>query len=125
MYINLHIYKSPTNIDKVTLQDLSKNMKISELQEKIQNIFGIEMTLQKLIHKGKIMCGSNNETLLHYNVNYNETIQVHKRVVLADIDSPNSSSQNAVEPEKEKPKPEENLEDCESELYEIGDLVDV
>ncbi|XP_023326891.1 E3 ubiquitin-protein ligase UHRF1 [Eurytemora carolleeae] len=123
MYINLHLYTGGGEVKKVSMTDLSKNMKVIDLQKRIEAEHGIEVSLQKLIHKGKIMSGNDGETLLHYNANYNETIQVHKREVLGSLDDVNTSEQ-VVEPEPEK-NPEVILEDVESNFYKLGDLVDV
>jgi len=120
MYIHLQLYNDPSNIKKITLRDLSKTMSITDLQKKIQEEHGIEICSQKLIHKGKILSGTNGETLHHYSVNYNETIQVHKRVVLGEIEN--------CKPEVPKPVPTPKPKEEEiitSDLYELGDLVDV
>jgi len=101
-------------------------MTVTELQQRIEKEVGIPASKQKLIHKGKVLSGLNGEILLHYKINYNETIQVHKRVVLEPLDDGENLSLNnkAIEAEKEKEE-RASLEDVESDLYKIGDLVDV
>lgn len=125
MYINLQLYIDPSHIKKVTLHDLSKTLKIKELQQKIQDEYEIPTSQQKLIHKGKIMSGNDGETLFHYNVNYNETIQVHKRAVLGAIENITTTDSNKAEEKNIITKKKEIVEDCESKFYAIGDLVDV
>jgi len=126
MYLNLRVYDRSGGFKELKLTDLSKNMSVAALQARIQSETGIEVGHQQLIYKGKIMSGGDGATLLHYNVNYNETIQVSKRVPLGEISTNNDSNMESkeVEPEKEKVVAPV-LEEAESLLYQIQDLVDV
>ena len=75
MYVFLQILINPSEVKKVKLEDLSKTMTVTELQQRIEQEVGIPASTQKLIHKGKVLSGLNGEILLHYKINYNETIQ--------------------------------------------------
>ena len=46
MYLNLHIYTTPSEIKKEKLTDLSKNVKIVNLQKKIEDDYGISVSFR-------------------------------------------------------------------------------
>ena len=91
---------------------------------KIQAKYEIPASKQKLIYKGKIMSCNDEETLFYYNVHYNETIQVHKRVVLGAIENISITNLKNLK-EKHIEQKKEIFKDCDSLLYAVGDLVDV
>ena len=64
------------------------------------------------------------ETLFHYNVNYNETIQVHKRAVLGAIENILTADSKKLK-ERSIEQKKEILEECDSLLNAVGDLVDI
>ena len=57
---------------------LFQDIENEKASTKIQDEYEIPASQQKPIHKGKMMSWNDGETLFHYNVNYNETIEVQK-----------------------------------------------
>ena len=67
--------------------------------------------------------GVNGETLLHYKGNFGEMIQVHKQVVLGELEASDNAPKFEPEKEKKRKVEEEELEDAKSLIYRIRDLI--
>ena len=91
--------------------------------------FDLPEELQRLVFKGKQL--KDDHTLFDYGVNLNDVIQVWKKTPLAD--QTNYEAESEKEAEKGPAAGKEELEktnrvveeEAESELFKVGDLVDI
>ena len=91
--------------------------------------FDLAQNLQRLIFKGKQL--HNDHNLFDYGVNMNDVIQVWKKAPLADqtnyeAKADTEKAENSAA-EKEEPKNSNKIveEEAESELFKVGDIVDI
>jgi len=57
MFINLHLYTEGGEVKKVSMTDLLNNMKVIDLQTRIEAEHGIEVSLQKINPQGQDKVG--------------------------------------------------------------------
>ena len=91
--------------------------------------FDLPEELQRLVFKGKQL--KDDHTLFDYGVNLNDVIQVWKKAPLADQTNYEAKADTEKEEnfaaEKEEPKNSNKIveEEAESELFKVGDIVDI
>jgi len=114
---------------ETALITLSKLTSVEDLRDMIKAKMDVEPSAQRLFFQGKQL--EDKHTMFDYNLNLNDIIQLMVRQPLSEIQESNLSQTPEEKDETNSPdeipveKEEITVTDTESELYKVGDLVDI
>ena len=103
--------------------DVSKLMSVTELKKKLKEKWSVDEEFQRLIFQGKVMSDEN--SLFDYRVNLNDVVQLWRREPLADRTNQDVSPVAEQVKEKEDQVAAVPEEEAESEVFKVGDIVDI
>jgi len=117
------MYVKVRKMDGTTcMVDVSKLTKVEDLREIIQEKMEVATDSQMLLFRGKILV--NGQTLYDYDINLNDIIQLMVRPPKVLTDEEKEEENLPEEKEKTPEATNEVVEDVESELYKVGDIID-